>query len=452
MICPNCQMQQPQENLAYCVRCNYPLQVRPQGFFTKANNGYSRADVYSAIRRGQPLPQQQYQQITYPAQQVPQQNTNGMQIMYDAHGNQIYVQLVYDRTGKPVYVQMIPKIVGTDANGHRVYTMVSGGQVVVPQSQPASQQMPPQVQQMPQSKQMPLPQETAQFLPESNAAPPPVPVMPRPGEQPANPVPSVPDRPAVKASALASSMYAASQNTPGTGSFFARMQQQKNSGMESPVSAQELLKEEARTAFVPEPQDENAVLRRIFESKSKEYQMNTGNGNSTFAVDVPAEEVHSVSEKNLYKKPEKTVSRKPEKKSEFPSEQKEKKSEGLKLFRSKKEKEKPKHKTIIVDPDEIFGDSKKHKVEMLGISIDGDDKDVEAKIQEMKQGGKKSTRSMIDADVTIESMVDDPLAGDIARKALTDEVVQQAYDSVESAEIAKALEQLNQGIFPKSIK
>ena len=70
----------------------------------------------------------------------------------------------------------------------------------------------------------------------------------------------------------------------------------------------------------------------------------------------------------------------------------------------------------------------------------------------MKNGGKKSTRSMIAADVSLESMVDDPLSGDVARKALTDEVVQQAYDSVESAEIAKALEQLNQGIFPKSFK
>ena len=59
---------------------------------------------------------------------------------------------------------------------------------------------------------------------------------------------------------------------------------------------------------------------------------------------------------------------------------------------------------------------------------------------------------MIDADVSIESMVDDPLSGDAARRALTDEVIQQAYDSVESAEIAKALEQLNQGIFPKSTK
>ncbi len=462
MICPNCQMQQPQENLAYCVRCNYPLQARPQGFFTKQSNGYSQADVYSAVRRGQPLPQQQYPQVPYPAQQMPQQNTSGMQIMYDAHGNQIYVQMVYDRTGKPVYVQMIPKIVGTDANGHRVYTMVSGGQVVLPQSQPASQTLP-QSQQMPQ--QAPPPQyqppakENAQFLPENNAAPPPVPVMPRPGEQPANPVPSVPDRPAVKASALASSMYAASQDAPGTGSFFARMQQQKmqqNSGYESPVSAQELLREEARTAFVPDAQDETSVLKRIFESKSKEYQMNTGNGNSTFAVDVPAEDVRSVSEKSLYKPTEKKSARKTEKKPEPPpeskSEPKEQKSEGLKLFRSKKNKEKPKHKTIIVDPDEIFGDSKKHKVEMLGVVIDGDDKAVDAKIQEMKHGGKKSTRSMIDADVSIESMVDDPLAGDIARKALTDEVVQQAYDSAESAEIAKALEQLNQGIFPKSIK
>ena len=66
MICPNCQMQQPQNNLAYCVRCNYPLQSRPQGFFSKSSQtGYSRADAYSAARRGQP------QQVAYPAQQQP---------------------------------------------------------------------------------------------------------------------------------------------------------------------------------------------------------------------------------------------------------------------------------------------------------------------------------------------------------------------------------------------
>lgn len=444
------------------------------------------------------MPQQQYNQIPYPAQnqpvQPPPQNTGNMQIMYDANGNQVYVQLMYDRTGKPVYVQMMPKIVGRDAAGKPVYNMVPVGQVI-PSQQMQSQQMQSQQmqsqqmqsqqmqsQQM-QSQQMqpqqrypqqmpPASGENTQFSPQNNVKPPPVPVLPRPGEQPEQPAVSVPDRPAIRASSLASAMYTAAQqqqNVQGTGSFFARMQQQKQMQAgygQQPMNAQELLREDARTAFVPqarlsqEPPDETTVLKKIFESKQKEYQMNTGNGNSTFAVDVPADEVKSVSEKNLYQNSEKPVSRspvsKPVRKSEPPPppapepppEPKESKSEGLKFFRSKKNKEKPKHKTIIVDPDEIFGDSKKHKVEMLGVSIDGDDKAVDDKIREMKYGGKKSRRSMIDAEVTLESMADDPLA----RKALTEEVVQQAYDSIESAEIAKALEQLNQGIFPKSTK
>ena len=86
--------------------------------------------------------------------------------------------------------------------------------------------------------------------------PPPVPVMPRPGEQPEQPVSSIPDRPAIRASNIASSMYAyaqQAQNPPGTGSFFARMQQQKqqqNPAMMQPVNAEELLQEEAQTAFV----------------------------------------------------------------------------------------------------------------------------------------------------------------------------------------------------------
>lgn len=467
------------------------------------------------------MPQQQYRQVTVqpPPSRTPQ-NTGNMQIMYDGNGNPVYVQLMYDRTGKPVYVQMMPKIVGRDSSGKPVYAMVPVAQISPSQQtqsqqmmqsqqmqsqqmqsqQMQSQQMQSQQMMQPQqmqSQQMMQPQqmqpqrknpsfldtvsqtssrENAQFIPQNSVKPPPVPVMPRPGEQPEQPAgPSVPDRPAVKAASLASAMYTASQsqqNPTGTGSFFARMQQQKQiqSGYTQPVSAEELLREEARTAFVQQPPaqnkadspDEDAVLNRIFEAKQKEYQMNTGRGNSTFSVDVPADEVRSVSEKNLYQTPEKPVSRpapakparnpQPEPAPEPPSEPKTQKSEGLKFFRPKKPKEKPKHKTIIVDPDEIFGDSKKHKVEMLGVSIEGDDKAVDDKIKEMKDGGKKSRRSMIAADVSLESMVDDPLSGDAARKALTEEVVQQAYDSIESAEIAKALEQLNQGIFPKSTK
>ena len=483
MICPNCQMQQPQNNLAYCVRCNYPLQSRQQGFFSKsAQTGYSKADAYAAARRGQP---QQAQQIPYPVQQQPAvQNNNPIQVMRDANGNQIYVQLMYDRTGKPVYVQMIPQIVGRDATGKPVYGMVpiSNSQQMQSQQmqsqqmqsqqmqsqqmqsqQMQSQQMQSQQMQsrqvQPQQKSIPVSPNNA-FAPKNAAAPPPVPVMPRPGEQPEQPVSSVPDRPAIRASNIASSMYAQQQNVPGTGSFFARMQQQKQQyySNDAPVNAQDLLREEARTAFAPEPVNENDVLKRIFESKSQEYQMNTGYGNSTFAVDVNPNDVTSVSEKNVYKPPQKTAPKlprytpKPDPEPEPPP--KPEKSEPRRLFGGKKtkEKEKPKHKTIIVDPDEIFGDSKKHKVEMLGISIDGDDTAVDQKIKEMKNGGKKSTRSMIAADVSLESMVDDPLSGDAARKALTDEAVQQAYDSVESAEIAKALEQLNQGIFPKSFK
>lgn len=489
------------------MRCNYPLQSKPQGFFSKsAQTGYSRADAYSAARRGQP------QQVPYPAQQPvqqppPPQNGNQIQVMRDANGNQVYVQLMYDRiTGKPVYVQMIPQIVGHDASGKPVYGMVpvSQSQQMYSQQMYSQQmqsqqmqsqqmqsqqmqsqqmqsqqmqsqqmqsqqmqfrQMPPQPQPKPVS--VPNPSNNNAFASKNTAAPPPVPVMPRPGEQPEQPASSIPDRPAIRASNIASSMYAQSQNTAGTGSFFARVQQQKQqqySGYDAPVSAQDLLKEEARTAFAqpaPEPVNENDVLKRIFESKSREYQMNTGYGNSTFAVDVNPNEVASVSEKNVYKPPQKTAPKlpryapEPEPEPEPPKpEPKPEKPEPRRLFGGKKakEKEKPKHKTIIVDPDEIFGDSKKHKVEMLGISIDGDDKAVDKKMQEMKNGGKKSTRSMIAADVSLESMVDDPLSGDAARRALTDEAIQQAYDSVESAEIAKALEQLNQGIFPKSFK
>ena len=490
MICPNCQMQQPQNNLAYCVRCNYPLQAKPQGFFSKSNQtGFSRADAYSAARRGQPAPPTQ---VPYPAvahNQTPAPQNAGVQVMLDgngrqiyvqvmrdANGNQIYAQVVYDPAGKPVYVQVMPQVIGRDAVGNPVYGMVPVSQQMQSQQMQSQQMQSRQVQQ-PQPappRQTPPPQKQVEtsgnvFVPRNAAAPPPVPVMPRPGEQPEQPLSSIPDRPAIRASTLASAMYAQqSQQTasvPGTGSFFARMQQQKQqiySGGDALLNAEDLIREEAKTAFTQpsasEPVDENAVLKKIFESKSQEYQMNTGYGNSTFAVDVSPNEVSSVSEKNVYKPAPKAsarISRPPEPeeppKPEPVQETKEEKTDFFKIFGGKKtkEKEKPKHKTIIVDPDEIFGDTKKHKVEMLGITIDGTDSDVDKKMKEMKNGGKKSVRSMIAADVSIESMLDDPLVGDAARKVLTDEAVQQAYDSVESAEIAKALEQLNQGIFPK---
>lgn len=460
-------MQQPQNNLAYCVRCNYALQSRPQGFFARSSQtGYSRADAYSAARRGQPVP--------YPPQPPPQNMSNPVQTMYDANGKQIYVQLMYDRTGKPVYVQMMPKITGYDAAGKPMYTMVPAAQVMPP-PQAVPQQTMPQQQVMPQFQEVQpkknssfldhvsetSSEENAAFIPKQNTVPPPVPVMPRPEDMPEvqNQI-SAPDRPAVRATAIASSMYTASQQNPaGTGSFFARVQQQKQqqyTRYEMPVSAEELLREEARTAFVQQDvQDEHTVLKQIFESRTKEYQMPADGENTAVSVQISSDEITSVSEKNLYKPPEKIMPKPAVKKSEEKPEIKpEVKPEPPKLFRGKKAKEKQKHKTIIVDPDEIFGDSKKHKVEMLGISVDGDERAVNDKIREMRYGGKKSVRSMkaADEEVSIESMVDDPLAGDAARKALTDEVVQKAYDSIESAEIAKALEQLNQGIFPKSIK
>ena len=161
-------MQQPQENLAYCVRCNYPLQPRQQGFFAKSTQtGYSKADMYSASMRGQQSPPV-YRNISQPQQpQQPMQNTGNIQMMFDANGNQIYVQKMYDRTGNPVYMKMMPKIIGQDATGKAVYTMVPVSQVVLPQSQyPQSQY--PQSMQMPQSQQYAPapPPESSQFIPD----------------------------------------------------------------------------------------------------------------------------------------------------------------------------------------------------------------------------------------------------------------------------------------------
>ena len=486
MICPNCQMQQPQENLAYCVRCNYPLQSRPQGFFTKSSQtGYSRADAYSATRRGQ-------QSVSYPAQPPVQSAPppGNIQMMYDQNGNQIYVQTLYDQNGNPMYIQMIPQVTGQDAYGNPVITMIpvqNQRPVSVPMPQPQPQQRvsyvmpqqtpgnsvsPPvsrQVQRPSVHTSVPAPAVSggnSEFAPKQNEPPTPVPVMPRPGQQPIEES-SIPDRPAMRASAIASSMYTA--NTPseyGTGSFFARVRQQQNpppavpmpernhsvqqnppsavpipernhSVYEMPVSAEELL-EESGTAFLPSDMpDENAVLEKIFGGKSKEYRFsNAGTRRGTFSVRLSGDEVTNVTEKTIYQNQPKTTPEPPAQ------------PEPVLKHKNKKSKDQPKHKTIIVDPDEIFGDSKRKTPEMLGIRVDGTDDDVSRTLKEMKNNGKKSVRSMKSAEqaLDLEAVIDDPLKGDAARRVLEE----QAYESYESAEIEKALEMLNQGIFPKN--
>lgn len=485
MICPNCQMQQPHGNLAFCIRCRCPLPSQTQGFFTKSNQtGYSRADAYSAQQRGQqpypaqPVQQQTHRQVSYyappPVQQGmtrnPQPQPN-IQMVYDANGNQIYVQLVYDAHGNPAYVQMIPQIVGKDAHGNPVYTMVPAPtqNMPVPQAQPQMPQPHVPVQQERKKSFLDTVSETsskenAKFIPsQDEAPPPPVPVMPHPSQKPPAPTVPVPDRPAMRATAIASSMYTA-QPPPaqqGTGSFFSRMQQQQlqkaSMAYDVPVSAEELLREEADTAFVQEIPDEKTVLNRIFEGTSGEYYINPTNTKSVL-IEVSPDEITSVSERTLYQSPKKLPKPQavpePEEKKLEKAETSKPESEPLKkLFGGKKSKEKKKSKPIIVDADKIFGETKTRSVEMMGIRVDGSDADVQKKLKEMQYGGKKSVRSMKSADqeVDVESMINDPQTSEVARRVLEGQEVKKVYDSIESAEIAKALEQLNQGIFPKKI-
>ncbi len=459
MICPYCRMQQPQENLPNCVRCHYPLQSRPQGFFTKNSVGFSKADAYAA-RQNQvaPAPQQQ----------------NGLQMMYDRAGNPIYVQMVYDQNGNPAYVQMLPQVVGQDAYGNPMYAMVAvGNPIPIPQPpQPSGsvQVAPPQngyAQPHVQSRYLPkssylsgesmqytapkpaqnfISGENPQFSAPQNQPPPPVPVMPRPGEQPIQTT-SAPDRPAIRAAAIASSMYG-DQPPQVSQSFFARAQQQRavavpernGSVYETPISAEELLNE-ADTAFLPsDTPDESVVLERIFKTRPKEYHMsNLGLKSSVFSVHVKPDEIASASERTMFQTTPKPVIVQPEEPDTIEAILKKE----IHIRKSAKPKEPQKMRPAIVDADEIFGETRRHKPEMLSIRIEGSDSDVDRKMEELRYGGKKSVRSMKTAEVkvSLEDMPDQ----DAARRVRED----QEYESYEAAEIEKALAQLNQGIFPK---
>lgn len=447
MICPKCRMPQPQGDFAFCVRCSYPLQSSPKGFFTKTSQGFSKADAYAAAQRSQrPAP---VQPSPYPTQQ----NQN-IQTRYDANGNPVYFQTVYDGNGKPFYIQMIPQVMGYDASGKPVYTLVpvqNPQPVRSPQVQPQqsnmqqSPQIQPQQSSMPQSRQVqpqqnsmqqlrkpaPAPKqqppcfsnhapetsskENAQFMAKDDAPPPPVPVMPRPGEKSdENPV-SIPDRPAVRTPANPPNHTSQNMQQPyDMHSYFARARQQQY------TVAEQLPPHDVQ-------QNENAVTNRISENQTAPKQPP-----SPKPATPVQKKTAAVKKPETHKKPE------PEHKK-------------LKLF-GKKTKESPKPKKTIVDPDAIFGDSKRpHQVEMLGVTVNGTDADVQNKLKEMRYGGKKSVRSMqaAEQDVTVEAMLDDPQAGDAARRVIEGEEVKQVYESIESAEIAKVLEQLNQGIFPK---
>ncbi|MDE6087756.1 MAG: hypothetical protein K2G25_05155 [Oscillospiraceae bacterium] len=505
MICPNCQLQQP-DHVLCCSRCHYPFRSRSQGFFTKTSQGYSRADAYAAMQRGgypaQPPPVQTvpgYSQNQYyvpPQSSYQNANQNSVRMMYDAAGNLVYVQIVYDAAGNPFYAQMIPQIAGQDAHGNPIYTMVRANTPPIPVQQiqnPAQNpvQRPP-VQMPAQNPFQNLTRNAdyeSEFESPSPAAPespfqasaqevPPVPVLPSPDETLSESEHSVPDRPAMRATAIAFSMYAANQEQPdirnSTGSYFSRAKQNQSQNSdqnpdptqelyEMPLSAEELLKEEAETAFVQEIPDEKTLLRQVFERQAGYYQENPEESETgTVRIVVSAEEIMSVSQRSLYQTGKKTpkaqvvtatpVSGNPEKNSQKNPEKKpEKSNSSIRLFGGKKQKE-PKKKPVIVDADAFFGDSNRGKsVEMLGIRVDGTDEDVQKKLKEMRYGGKKSVRSMESADknLDMQAMMQDPETGDAARRALEGEEVKKVYDSLESAEIAKALEQLNQGIFPK---
>lgn len=448
MICPNCQMQQPKGNFAYCVRCNYPLQM------------------------------QNYQvgwQAYYTQQPVQQ---NNIQVMYDTNGKQVYVQLVYNATGQAFYVQMLPQLMGKDTYGNPVYRWFQAPTPPIPVQQPVQQQ--PQVSPIAptqEQKQEPIiikqpekkknfldtvsktfSEENAEFIASQNESVPPVPVLPHPSELPTESN-QIPDRPAISATAIASTMYTAKQSPAqqGANAFISRVPQQNSSDYDVPVSIEELLKEEADTAFVQEIPDEETLLNRIFQKKSKNYYV-TCTSLKSVSIAVSPNEITSVLEKNLYqsaKKLSKTQAipepeqKKPEKLEKFEKTEKSEKSK--KLFGNKKQKEQKKTKPIIVDADEIFGDSKIHSTEMLGIRVDGSDDDVQRKLAEMRYGGKKSVRSMKSADqeIDIQAMINDPQTQEIAKRVLERQEVKKAYDLIEQDEVTKALNQLNQVVFPK---
>ncbi|MDE5768203.1 MAG: hypothetical protein K2H82_02340 [Oscillospiraceae bacterium] len=510
MICPNCHLQQS-DHAPFCARCHYPFRSQSQGFFTKTSQGYSRADAYVAMQRGgyptqpPPVPPVQtvpgYSQNQYyvpPQSSYQNSNQNSVRMMYDAAGNPVYVQIVYDAAGNPFYVQMIPKITGQDAHGNPIYTMIQANTPPIPVQHVQNPVQRPPVQTPAQNPyQNPFQNLARNAMYDSESASesenpasrtvspaspfqasaqevPPVPVLPSPDEMSPELEHPVPDRPAMRATAIAYSMYAANQEQPdaqnSTGSYFSRTRQNQNQNSdptqelyEMPLSAEELLKEEAETAFVQEIPDEKTLLRQVFERQAGYYQENPEESEiGTIRIVVSAEEITSVSQRSLYqtsRKPPKAqvvtatpVPGKSEKNSSKNSEKKpEKPDSGNRLFGGKKQKE-PKKKTVIVDADAFFGDSKRGRsVEMLGVRVDGTDEDVQRKLKEMRYGGKKSVRSMeaADKDLDLHAMIEDPQTSDAARRALEGEEAKKVYDSLESAEIAKALEQLNQGIFPK---
>ncbi|MDE5738523.1 MAG: hypothetical protein K2H93_09180 [Oscillospiraceae bacterium] len=469
MICPNCQMQQPQGNFAYCVRCNYPLQTQNQ--IQGCQTGYQ-----------QPYPAQQqqvYPQTYYTPPPVQQANHN-IKIMYDANGNQVYVQIMYSATGQAFYVQMIPQIIGQDAYGNPVYHWTQAPTPPVP----VQQQMPVQQQPVQENfiKSVKQPErkksfldtvsetsskENAEFLANQNEAIPPVPVLSHSnsnGLQSESNM-SIPDRPAISATAIASGMYTAKQSPPqGTSAFVSKVSQQvASTDYDIPVSMEELLKEEADTAFVQEIPDEETLLQCIFADKPQNYYVSCTSLKAV-SIMISSDEITSVSERNLYQSSKKMSKsqvtsepeqKKPEKlqKSETikPEKSKPEPEPAKKLFGSKKQKEQKKAKPIIVDADAIFGDSKMHRTEMLGIRVDGSEDDVQRKLTEMRYGGKKSVRSMKSADqeIDMQAMVNDPQKSEIVRRVLEGQEVKKAYASIEENEVAKALAQLNQGIFPK---
>lgn len=470
MICPNCQMQQPQGNFAYCVRCHYPLPTQKQIQGCQAD--YQQP--YSAQQ--QPMYQRAY---CSPCTPPPVQQANHIKVMYDANGNQVYVQIMYDATGQAFYVQMIPQIIGQDAYGNPVYhwTQAPIPPVPVQQQMPIQQQpVQPQPVKQPERKKTFLDtisetssKENAEFLANRDEAIPPVPVLSNfnfdsDGLQSESNM-SIPDRPAISATAIASGMYTAKQSPPqGTSAFVSKVPQQVSStDYDIPVSMEDLLKEEADTAFVQEIPDEETLLQRIFADKPQNYYVSCTSLKAV-SIMISSDEITSVSERNLYQsskkmsktqvtfEPEQKKTEKLQKSEKIKSEKSKSEPEpAKKLFGSKKQKEPKKAKPIIVDADAFFGDSKIHRTEMLGIRVDGSDDDVQRKLTEMRYGGKKSVRSMKSADqeIDMQAMINDPQKAEIARRVLEGQEVKKAYASIEENEVAKALAQLNQGIFPK---
>ncbi len=312
----------------------------------------------------------------------------------------------YDPNGNPIYVQMVPQMMGYDAYGNPMYTMMPMQSYGMPQMQgmAAPQGM---MQQMPQGMVQPqmqgmMPQ---QGMPQM-AAPP---VQAAPVPQQAAPVPTPAPAPAQETQVRSTSYYS-----------------------EMPISAEALMNEDenaeppAPPAMMP---NEEELLDQIFSDRPKQHSVSGKSVASaqTFSISLSANEITRLGEDEPA--PAAPEQPKPEKPKKTEKPEKPVKTE-------KKAAAKPEKKPIkVISPDEFFDDKPRRNQKMVGVRVveELDDEEMQEQLDSMKNGKKKSRRSMEAADRTMdaEAALENPAVEAAAQAILDEESALGAMDAMQ---------------------